>query len=75
MSCYGLLCHHVKNLDLHNVRFSYSEKDARPALICESVEQLELDGVRGQPGTGKEPPIVLRDIKTLHSRGTEVPPM
>jgi hypothetical protein len=74
MSCYGLLCRHVKNLDLHNVRFSYSEIDARPALICESVEQLDLDGVRGQPGTADQPPIVLRDIKTLRSRGTEVPP-
>jgi hypothetical protein len=75
MSCYGMLCRHVKNLDLHNVRFSYTEKEARPALICESVEQLDLDGVRGQPGTANESPIVLRDIKTLRSRGTEVPPL
>ncbi len=75
MSCYGLLCRHVKNLDLHNVRFGCSRKDARPAMICENVEQLELDGVRGEPGTGKEPPIVLRHIKTLRSRGTETPPM
>jgi hypothetical protein len=70
---YGLFCRYIKELDLHNVSFSYSEKDARPALICESVERLELDGVRGQPGTESESWIVLRDIKTLRSRDAEVP--
>ena len=74
LPCYGLFCRHIKDLELHNVRFSYSEKEARPALICESVERLELDGVRGQPGTESESSIVLRDIKTLRSRDAEVLP-
>jgi hypothetical protein len=59
-------------LNLHNVRFSYSEKDARPALICQVVERLELDGVSGQPGTESESSIKLLDIKTLRSRDAEV---
>lgn len=74
LPCYGLLCRYIKDLDLHNVRFSYSVKDARPALICEGIERLELDGVRGQPGTESETSIVLRDIKTLRSRDSEVLP-
>jgi polygalacturonase len=74
LPCYGLYCRYIKDLDLHNVRFSYSEKDARPALICESIERLELDGVRGQPGTESETSIVLRDIKTLRSSDAEVLP-
>lgn len=72
--CYGLFCRHIKDLELHDVRFNYSEKYARPALICESVERLEVDRVRGQPGTESESSIVLRDIKTLRSRDAEVPP-
>jgi polygalacturonase len=63
--CYGLFCRQIKDLELHNVRFSYAEQEARPALICESVERLELDGVRGQAGTENESSIVLRDIGTL----------
>lgn len=71
---YGLLCRYIRDLDLHNVRFRYSVKEARPALICENIERLELDGVRGQPGTESETSIELRDIKTLRARDSEVLP-
>jgi polygalacturonase len=63
--CYGLFCRQIKELELHNVRFSYTEREARPALICDSVERLELDGFRGQAGTENESSIVLRNVRTL----------
>ena len=74
LPAYGLLCRYVNDLDLHNVRISYAVKDARPALICENIERLELDGVRGQPGTESETSIELRDIKTLRNRDSEFLP-
>lgn len=73
LPCYGLFCRNIKDMEMHNVRFSYSEKDARPALICDGIERLDMDGVRGQPGTENESSIMLMNIKTLHSHDSEVP--
>jgi hypothetical protein len=71
LPCYGLFCRNIKNLELRNVRLSYAKKDARPALICEEIEKLALDGVTGQAGTEIESPIKLMNIKTLRSRDAE----
>jgi hypothetical protein len=62
--CYGLFCRQIKDLELRNVRFSYSQPDARPALICDNVERLQLDWVRGQAATENESWIVLRDVRS-----------
>jgi hypothetical protein len=43
---YGLYARHVRGLSLHNVRFDLAAPDLRPALICERVEDLELQNFR-----------------------------
>lgn len=46
LPAYGLYARHVRGLSLHNVRFDLAAPDLRPALICEGVEDLELQNFR-----------------------------
>jgi hypothetical protein len=71
LPCHGLFCRNIKSLELRNVHLSYAERDPRPALVCEAIEKLALDGVSGQAGTENESPIKLLNVKTLRSRDAE----
>lgn len=71
LPCYGLFCRNIRNLDLRGVRLECAEADARPALICDGIEELDLDGVKGRTGTGSEPSIRLLNVKIIRSRGAE----
>ena len=46
LPAYGLYARHVRGLSLHNVRFDLAAPDLRPALICDNVEDLELQNFR-----------------------------
>lgn len=74
LPCYGMFCRHIKDLEMRSVRFSSSEKDERPALICDNIGRLELDGVRGQTEPGNGPSVRLLNINDLHSRDVEGSP-
>jgi hypothetical protein len=41
---YGLFCRHVKGLTLRNVQFRKESDDLRPALMCDDVTGLDIDG-------------------------------
>jgi polygalacturonase len=42
LPAYGLYCRHVKGLRLRGVVTAFDKPDARPAVICDDVERLEL---------------------------------
>lgn len=46
LPAYGLYCRHVKNLNLRNIETRVEGQDARPSLICDDVQDLELSGSR-----------------------------
>ena len=46
LPAYGLFARHVRGLSLHDVRFDLAAPDLRPALICDNVEDLELQNFR-----------------------------
>lgn len=69
-NCSGMYCRYIKDLSLHNIRFSKLEKDERPSLICEKIDRLEMSGVRGMDEGGQQA-VLLRDIKILKTFGTE----
>lgn len=62
LPAYGFYCRHVKGLRLRNVDFKAGPDEARPAIVCDDVKDLELDGIRGAAITGTEP--VIRLIQT-----------
>ncbi len=70
---YGFFCQHVKRLRLRNVNFGWEKPDQRPALICEDVEDLELDRFVGPSLSDASPLIVQRDVRRAFIRGCPVP--
>lgn len=50
---YGLYARHVNGLTLENVTFDFVAPDVRPALLCDDVERLRVEGLSaaGMPET------------------------
>lgn len=51
---YGLYARNVKGLTLHNVRFTYEQPDARPAIIFDHVEDASINGLSVTGNSGNE---------------------
>ncbi len=61
LPAWGLYCRHAEGIILDNVTLRVKAKDYRPALVCDDVKNLRLDGVQVK-STGSEPVIVLNDV-------------
>jgi hypothetical protein len=68
-NCSGIYCRYIKDLEMHNIRFSKLEKDERPALICENIYYLQMDNVRSLNDSDRQA-ILLRDVKILRKNFT-----
>jgi polygalacturonase len=55
MSAYGLFARHVRGLELDNIRVSFENDDARPAMICSDVDGLQINDFKGQTISGVAP--------------------
>lgn len=67
---WGLYARKVRALELQNVRLNLSDSDARPALIAEEVDSLELDTFRTPPGN--VPALMLNGVKEVQLRDTDL---
>jgi len=70
---YGFYCRHVKGLRFDNINFSWEKKDYRPALICEDVQDMEIDRYMGPGIPDNAPMMVQRDVEDVFIRGCIVP--
>lgn len=73
LPAYGFYCRHVSDLRLRNVEFKIGADEARPAIVCDHVKNLDLDGIRGAPISGSEPVIKLIQTKQAFIRGCCAP--
>ena len=48
LPAYGLYARHVRGLALNNIRFDLGTDDARPAIVCDGVEELEISDLRAR---------------------------
>jgi Pectate lyase superfamily protein len=69
---YGFECSNIENLEFHDVTVRYEDPDRRPALSCDTVENLVLDGLEAENPSEGNPPLELARIKRL--RGTVLVP-
>lgn len=69
LPAYGLFCRHAGDLSLDNVNFHLEKPDARPAMIFDRVEDLDLRAVSAAPPSGDEPAIWLRDVRRCFLQG------
>ena len=63
LPAYGLYARHVKALAMDDVRFELRSSDARPALVCDDVDDLEITGLRADLD-----PAVASLIRTRNTR-------
>jgi hypothetical protein len=60
LPAYGLFCRHVKGLRLSNVQLRTAAADLRPAVVCDDVDGLSIDGLDAKLWPGAEPALRLR---------------
>jgi len=66
---YGLFCRHAKGLTLRNVQFRKESDDLRPALMCEDVTGLDIDGFDAPASPSVISVIQLREVQQAMVRG------
>lgn len=70
---YGFYCRHVSGLRLRNLEFKSAANEARPAIFCDDVKNLDIDGLRSQSIVGTEPVVKLVQTKQALVRGCWAP--
>jgi polygalacturonase len=74
LPAWGFYARHVKDLVLEDVRLGWADQDLRPAVVCDGVERLRLDGLRlPHPAQGRDP-VVLKDVRHLDFGRADLPP-
>jgi len=73
LQAYGVYARNVENLELHDVRVDYTEKDRRPAVFGENLGTLELDRFQAQREPDGAPSLVFAGIRRLIRNGMEAP--
>jgi polygalacturonase len=68
LSAYAFYCRHVRGLSLRNVRTTFLSADARPALVCDEIEGLDIEGAVFA-SSAEGPAIRLSQVKDAFIRG------
>jgi hypothetical protein len=61
LPAWGFYCRHVNGIEFTNVTLQVKGQDFRPALACDDVENIALEGCHVL-SAGSEPVIVLKDV-------------
>ena len=63
LPAWGIYCRHVEGLRLENIDLELESADARPALMFEDVQNLDVNGLtEKRAGASAAPTLVLRDV-------------
>ncbi len=71
LQSYGIYCRNVENLELHDVRVDYVNKDTRPAIFGENIGTLELDRFVAEREPGGAPFALFAGINRLVMKGVD----
>jgi hypothetical protein len=66
---YGFFCRYVDNLRFDNVELSFDKVDHRPAIICEKVKGLDINGLMAEVADDTPEVIRLVDVEGAIIRG------
>ncbi|NLV40929.1 MAG: glycoside hydrolase family 28 protein [Candidatus Hydrogenedentes bacterium] len=65
LPAYGLFFRHVRGLTVRDVRLGFDAADPRPAIVCDDVEGMRLDGLQARAVPGAATQVLLRDTRDL----------
>ncbi|MFO7976343.1 MAG: glycoside hydrolase family 28 protein [Candidatus Hydrogenedentota bacterium] len=69
LPAYGFFVRHVRNLCMENVEVAFEQPDQRPALLCDDVERLAIDGFQAEAAPGLEMLFGFRNVRDALIRG------
>ena len=73
LPAWGFYCRHAEGIKFDNVTLRVQDKDYRPALVCDDMRNLELNGFHVE-SAGSEPVIVLNDVQGATIHDSTAPP-
>ena len=73
LPAWGFYCRHAVGLKFDNVTLRVSGKDYRPALVCDDVQNVQLNEFH-VASAGSEPVIVLNDVQGAMIQASVAPP-
>jgi hypothetical protein len=73
LPAYGFYCRHVKGLRLRSVDLSATADEARPAIVCDDVQSLDVSGFRAAAVTSGQPVIRLKNTRSALLTGCTAP--
>jgi len=69
LPAYGFYIRHAEGVTLRNIRLSWTAPDQRPALYCDDVRNLHVEGLRAKSAKEAAPLILLKDTREALVRG------
>lgn len=73
LPAYGLYCRHVDDLRLSQIEVVTKVRDERPALVCDDVKHLALNGLQASAPSTEMPLVLLNDAQGAFIHGCTVP--
>ena len=70
---YGFYCRHVTGLRLRNIEFKSAASEARPAIFCDDVKNLDVAGLRSRPIVGTQPVVKLVQTRQAFLQNCSAP--
>ncbi len=70
LPAYGLYIHHVSGVVLNNVQFRLKTPDLRPAVVCDDVDNIELNGFKAEGNLNAEALIRLENSSDVFITGS-----
>jgi polygalacturonase len=70
---YGLYCRHVSGLRVRGIEFRAVASESRPAIVCEDVKSLDIDGLRTAAVASGQPVVKLVQTRDALLRGCSAP--
>src|SRR5262249_8113948 len=73
LPAYGFYCRHVTGLRLRGIELSAAAEEARPEIICDDVQNLDVSGVRASSVASGQPVIRLKQTRSALLTGCTAP--
>jgi polygalacturonase len=73
LPAYGIYCRHVKGLRMRSVEFKAAAAEIRPAMLCDDVKDLDVDGLRVSEILSGQPAVRLTQCRSVYFRGCPKP--
>ncbi|MGP8198622.1 MAG: glycoside hydrolase family 28 protein [Limisphaerales bacterium] len=73
LPAWGFYCRHASGIRFDNITLRVQEKDYRPALVCDDVRDIALNGFH-VGSAGSDPVMVFNDVQGASIRDSLAPP-